>query len=212
MPGVAVYFVTLQQLQYLVLVAHRRGYLNGFYDKEQRKLTTIGNLTIGAISRTFAGTLLMPATVLKVRFESSQYRYNGISSACLSIWNESGFRGFFRGLGVTALRDAPNAGLYLAFYEGLKGITGESAAGTMAAGSVAGLMATICTQPFDLAKTRVQLAKERSNFLSVIGAVVKKEGVAGLFNGIGPRLLRKSLSQAITWTVYEQLIRWNRSP
>jgi hypothetical protein len=35
----------------------------------------------GGVSRSIAGTLLMPATVIKIRFESGLYAYSGILSA-----------------------------------------------------------------------------------------------------------------------------------
>lgn len=210
-PGVAIYFLTLQQLQYLVIVGHQRGFpiINRLYDAEGRKLSTVGNLVAGAVARTSAGTLLLPTTVLKVRFESRQYRYNSLLEACKEIWISDGLKGFFRGLGATALRDAPHAGLYLAFYEALKeSIPSDTTLGKLACGSLAGFLATATTQPFDLAKTRVQLSKERVNFITIISRVIKSEGLLGLFNGMAPRLLRKSLSSAVTWTVYEELLTW----
>jgi solute carrier family 25 protein 38 len=82
----------------------------------------------------------------------------------------------------------------------------------MVGGAVAGALATACTQPFDLAKTRVQLSREKTDFVTVLRSVIRNEGVVGLFNGIGPRLVRKSLSQAFTWTVYEELMRHFKSP
>ncbi|PJF17617.1 Solute carrier family 25 member 38 [Paramicrosporidium saccamoebae] len=206
-PGVAVYFATLQQLQYLVLLANRRGFPY-FYDEAGQKLSTAGNLLVGASARTFAGALLMPATVLKVRFESSTYNYRTLSEALRNILAQDGVRGLFRGLGATALRDAPHAGLYLAFY---RMVRWEGVGGTMVGGAVAGALATACTQPFDLAKTRVQLARGKTDFITVLRAVAKNEGIAGLFSGIGPRLVRKSLSQAFTWTVYEELMRHCKS-
>jgi solute carrier family 25 protein 38 len=209
-PGVAVYFLTLQQFKYLVYIGNQRNLpiLKSLYDPESRRLSGRGNLLAGAFSRTFAGALLMPATVLKVRYESRQYKYGSLVSACRSIYRQDGLRGFFRGLGATALRDAPHAGIYLFFYESLKGsclLFPPTPPGTLLAGGMAGLLATAATQPFDLAKTRVQLAAGRENFIMVLVKTVKNEGFRGLFSGMGPRLIRKSLSSAVTWTVYEEL-------
>lgn len=128
-------------------------------------------------------------------------------------------RGFFRGFGATALRDAPHAGIYLFFYEGLKPLLrpqgGEttSTAGRLLAGATAGFLATATTQPFDLVKTRIQLAPEnhRASFPQTLAKVVREEGALGLFRGMGPRVLRKSLSSALTWTIYEELVAWIRN-
>lgn len=230
----AIYFVTLNQLQYLTLVGWHRSLplFDHLYDGHQGRLTSAGNLVTGAIARTWAGTLLMPVTLLKVRFESTRWRSTyagaggGILAAIKHIRATEGWRGLFRGLGVTALRDAPHAGLYLTFYEGLKpwiiganeGSAESQAGGRLVAGMLAGLMATTCTQPFDLLKTKVQLAPVAARGGGGGGGgawrwlreVCRREGLAGLFNGMGPRLLRKSLSSALTWTVYEEVLAWWR--
>ncbi|KAK3192850.1 hypothetical protein K4F52_001207 [Lecanicillium sp. MT-2017a] len=63
----------------------------------------------GAAARTFAGFILMPLTVIKVRFESNLYSYPSLWSAMKDIRRRDGFRGFFSGFGATAIRDAPYA-------------------------------------------------------------------------------------------------------
>lgn len=75
----------------------------------------------GSISRVTAGLLLMPMTIIKVRYESSKYlEYTSISKSMNEIWKREGLRGFFIGFGATTLRDAPHAGIYVAFYEAIK--------------------------------------------------------------------------------------------
>ncbi|ROW11075.1 hypothetical protein VMCG_01528 [Cytospora schulzeri] len=81
------------------------------------KLSNTGNLLAGAVARTFAGMLLMPLTVIKVRYESNLYSYGSIAAAGRDIYKGEGLRGFFSGFGATAIRDAPYAGLYVLFYE-----------------------------------------------------------------------------------------------
>jgi solute carrier family 25, member 38 len=82
------------------------------------KLSNTGNLLAGATARAFAGFVLMPLTVLKVRYESSLYTYSSLAEAARDIWvRDGGVRGFFAGFGATAMRDAPYAGLYVLFYE-----------------------------------------------------------------------------------------------
>lgn len=81
------------------------------------KLSNTGNLLAGSVARTFAGMLLMPLTVIKVRYESNMYSYSSIASAARDIYTVEGARGFFSGFGATAIRDAPHAGLYVLFYE-----------------------------------------------------------------------------------------------
>ena len=81
------------------------------------KLSNTGNLVAGALARSLAGLVLMPLTVLKVRYESTLYGYGSLAGAARDVWRREGARGFFAGYGATTVRDAPYAGLYVLFYE-----------------------------------------------------------------------------------------------
>lgn len=103
-------------------------------------------------------------------------------------------------------------------------------------GVLAGVAATSFTQPFDMLKTRMQLkplvyrnlwssAKKviavRLNPIlpglvkvcinMVIVVYVQEEGAIGFFDGMAVRLVRKSLNSAVSWTIYEEIIRWHRN-
>ncbi|KAL1637970.1 hypothetical protein SLS58_009087 [Diplodia intermedia] len=91
------------------------------------KLSRLGNLVTGAAARASAGLVMMPVTVIKVRFESSYYAYPSLRAAAADIRAAHGVRGFFAGFGATAVRDAPYAGLYVLFYEESKRALGRLA-------------------------------------------------------------------------------------
>jgi hypothetical protein len=63
--------------------------------------------------------LVNPVTVLKARYESNLYGYTSFPSAFASIVR-SGPSELFRGFLASSLRDAPYAGLFVVFYEGIK--------------------------------------------------------------------------------------------
>jgi solute carrier family 25, member 38 len=174
------------------------------------KLSNLANLTTGAIARASAGFVLMPVTVIKVRYES--------------------------GFGATAIRDAPYAGLYVLFYEQLKKqlsiLTqrvpepGNSDVGmkwststsiNFSSGVVAAGLATAITNPFDSIKTRIQLKpREYRNIVQAGRRMVREDGIKSLFDGLALRMSRKAISSALAWTLYEELIRraehtWKRS-
>lgn len=201
------------------------------YSSTLPKLSNLANLTTGAVARTGAGMILMPMTVIKVRYESSYYSYKSIAGAGRDILRTEGLKGFFSGYGATAIRDAPYAGLYVLFYEmcktrlstlsetvplpsssglpipvAMKGSTSLSinfTSGILAAG-----LATAFTNPFDAIKTRIQLQpREYRNLWQAGKKMVGNEGWKCLFDGLGIRMGRKALSSALAWTVYEELIR-----
>ena len=193
------------------------------------RLSNLANMTTGAIARASAGFLMMPITVIKVRYESSFYSYDSIWGAGNAILKNEGIRGFFSGFGATAIRDAPYAGLYVLFYEqskrrlsqirevtplaemsksegGMKSSTSLSI--NFLSGALAASFATAITNPFDAVKTRLQLMPGKYSNMIIAGRrMVKEDGIRSLFDGLGLRMGRKALSSALAWTLYEELIR-----
>ncbi|KAI8923444.1 mitochondrial carrier domain-containing protein [Entophlyctis helioformis] len=209
-PGSALYFVTLNELR------TRLGRLSSGSAEPSAASKNALNLVSGAVARVSVGLSVMPITVIKTRYESNLYQYTSILDSAKSIMRTEGIPGFFRGFGATALRDAPYAGIYVVFYENFKTLLGEVTSAptpviTMAAGIFGGFSATLATQPFDMVKTRMQLKpSEYSGLIGSFVTIAKREGARGFFSGILPRLLRKSLSSAISWTVYEEVVRLSR--
>ncbi|KAI9840695.1 MAG: hypothetical protein M1837_001371 [Sclerophora amabilis] len=89
------------------------------------RLSNLANLATGALARGTVGFVMMPITVLKVRYESNYYTYRSLWGAGRQILHQEGLRGFFSGFGATALRDAPYAGMYVLFYEQSKRRLGD---------------------------------------------------------------------------------------
>ncbi|OBZ83723.1 Solute carrier family 25 member 38 [Choanephora cucurbitarum] len=179
------------------------------------------NLVSGSAARGAVGYIMMPITVVKVRYESNFYNYSSLSQAFKSIIKTDGFRGLFAGYGATFIRDAPFAGIYLFFYEGCKTwANGYTMANhipianiivNMSSGVVAGMAATCTTQPFDMLKTRMQLKPMfYRNMIQSAKKVYREEGLLGFFDGISVRLIRKPLNSAISWTIYEEVVRWHQ--
>ncbi|KAI9004131.1 mitochondrial carrier domain-containing protein [Gaertneriomyces semiglobifer] len=212
-PGSGMYFATLKEIQLL---------LGGLRNATGDRLLSDGtvNLIGGAAARVTVGLIVMPITVIKVRYESNLYNYTSTWQATQSILKNEGVAGLFRGFGATALRDAPHAGVYVLFYENCKklaaGLLGSQSTQLtpmihMGSGLVSGVAATVITNPFDVIKTRMQLKPtDYPSTLHSISKITKEEGFRGFFSGIMPRLLRKTFSSAITWTIYEEIIsrRW----
>jgi solute carrier family 25 protein 38 len=67
--------------------------------------------------------------------------------------------------------------------------------------------------PFDNIRVRmtVDRSKENPKVRAIFEEVLLKEGVVGFYRGYLPRILKKSISGAIQWTLYELLNRKNIS-
>nr|CAD7452343.1 unnamed protein product [Timema tahoe] len=199
-PGVGLYFSSLHTLKaHFVPPGGEPGPLQA--------------MTMGVAARTMSGVCLIPITVIKTRFESGVYKYKGMGEALRVIYRTEGVRGLCCGLVPTLFRDAPFSGLYLMFYTQIKKLLPEdwlkgnlSAPTNFSCGLVAGLLASVMTQPADVLKTKMQLYPDKfQNLQTVIIYVHKKYGVKGYFKGLVPRMLRRTLMAAMAWTVYEQV-------
>ncbi|KAL6423940.1 hypothetical protein ACFW04_009704 [Cataglyphis niger] len=200
-PGVGLYFSSLHWLKHVFNL--------------EEPLTALQAISLGITARSMSGALLIPITVVKTRFESGVYKYNSISGALRLIYKQEGVRGLSSGLVPTLLRDAPYSGLYLMFYTQLKsvaastGATGDSPMPIhFGCGILAGVLASVVTQPPDVVKTKMQLyPNEFNGIYHATFLVYKKCGVLGYFKGIVPRMLRRTLMTTMAWTVYEQVTR-----
>jgi len=200
-PGVGLYFTTLNVMK------TKLGDGNP---------TLLQNMAFGFTARACVGTALLPIAVIKTRYESGRFSYRTVSEALFDIWRGEGLRGLFSGWSATIVRDAPYSGLYFMFYSKQKEILSEargqdiSVWDNFACGMCAGVLACAITQPADVVKTRMQMNRScyHGNVHCVL-AVVKQEGLAALMKGYVPRCMRKSMISAFSWTLFEQIMRWN---
>uniref|UniRef100_A0A2A4J1V6 Mitochondrial glycine transporter n=1 Tax=Heliothis virescens TaxID=7102 RepID=A0A2A4J1V6_HELVI len=202
-PGVGIYFSSLH-------------WLKAKMGKSKGDLGALEAVTLGVVARTMSGVALIPITVIKTRYESGVYKYNSLGGALKAIYKAEGFRGLSCGLGPTLARDAPFSGLYLMFYsqtkqsvpkEWMQSPTAASAV-HFSCGILAGIAASLATNPADVLKTNMQLYPDKfPNAFSAAVYVHQTYGVRGYFKGAVPRMLRRTLMAAMAWTVFEEVTR-----
>ncbi|XP_061767664.1 mitochondrial glycine transporter B-like isoform X1 [Nerophis ophidion] len=198
-PGVGIYFSTLYSLKQ-----------HFFLDRAPNACEAV---LLGASARSVAGVSMLPFTVIKTRFESGYYNYVSVAGALKSVYKTEGFRALFSGLTATLLRDTPFSGIYVMFYSQAKKTLPQEVTSSFyvplvnfSCGVVAGIMASLVTQPADVVKTHIQVSPSHWRTLDAINYVYKEHGLAGFFRGAVPRSLRRTLMAAMAWTVYEQLM------
>lgn len=202
-PGVGIYFSSLH-------------WLKAKMGKNTGDLKALEAVMLGIVARTMSGVALIPITVIKTRYESGVYKYNSLGGALKAIYRAEGLRGLACGLGPTLARDAPFSGLYLMFYTQTKQsvpkewMQSPSAASAIhfSSGIIAGIAASLVTNPADVLKTNMQLYPEKfPNALSAAIYIHQTYGPKGYFKGAVPRMLRRTLMAAISWTVFEEVTR-----
>lgn len=197
-PGVGLYFASLHGLKSLTV-------------GPKSKSSLYQNMALGAVARTITGVVLIPATVIKTRFESGTYHYRRIFGAFGEIYMTEGFRGLSCGLIPTLIRDAPFSGIYLMIYMRLKEFvvpSVNSSSHYFVCGLGAGFLASLFTHPADVVKTHMQLHPESfPTVRQAANAVYLLSGFRGFMVGLAPRLVRRTMMAALTWTVFEEVER-----
>eukprot|EP00096_Caligus_rogercresseyi_P000947 TRINITY_DN1151_c0_g1_i2.p1 TRINITY_DN1151_c0_g1~~TRINITY_DN1151_c0_g1_i2.p1 ORF type:complete len:288 (-),score=71.52 TRINITY_DN1151_c0_g1_i2:266-1129(-) len=198
-PGVGIHFGSLTLLERMGL----------------KGSDSLSSLLCGMMARSTAASLTIPLTVLKVRYESGLFAYRSVLNALVDIHGREGLRGITSGLLPTILRDAPFSGIYLVFYSTLKRKAEFSTLNNEApwihflCGLFAGMAASVITHPADVIKTKVQLKNSvgSTGLLALSNSIWLEAGLKGYFVGLAPRMLRRSLMAALTWSVYEEIIK-----
>ncbi|KAF1730853.1 Calcium-binding mitochondrial carrier protein Aralar1 [Beauveria bassiana] len=114
-PFSAIYFPTYSHLK-----------KDFFGESPTHKLSILQLLTAGAIAGMPAAYLTTPCDVIKTRLQvearKGEAQYTGLRHAAKTIWQEEGFRAFFKGGPARIFRSSPQFGFTLAAYEFLQNV------------------------------------------------------------------------------------------
>ncbi|XP_066266171.1 kidney mitochondrial carrier protein 1-like isoform X2 [Branchiostoma lanceolatum] len=199
-----------------------------FTDNPGEKESLAVNLFCGMAAGVISSTIANPTDVLKVRMQAQGLACMGNGSmmgAFMTIAQQEGTRGLWRGVGPTAQRAAVVAGVLLSVYDWSKSKVLESELledtvfTHLICSFVAGLAGTVASNPIDVVKTRMmnQRALKNNQNASTIYKnscdclikTARHEGVKSLYRGFIPNWLRLGPWNIIFFITYEQLKRLN---
>ncbi|RYG67400.1 MC/SLC25 family protein, partial [archaeon] len=143
--------------------------------KEGEVGTPLNTYVAGCAGGILQCLVLVPSDVVKCSMQANslQPEANGSTGnalqqtlqCCTQIYRAEGLRGFYRGFGITALREAPSIGLYFFAYKfarealtKLQGLEAPSTSAIMLAGGFAGALSWSVIYPFDVIKTNMQIS------------------------------------------------------
>ncbi|KAK5741656.1 hypothetical protein LTR17_003862 [Elasticomyces elasticus] len=184
---------------------------NQFKDPETGTLSPLRNLAAGMASGVVASiTAVTPTERIKTALiddARTEKRYQSMTHCIKTILKEDGFLGLYRGFAGTTLKQAGATAFRMGTYNILKDYETtrnipQTTLTNFANGSVAGIVTTITTQPFDTIKTRCQSARGAST-VEAFKSIVADYGVAGFWKGTTMRLGRTVFSGGILFTTYE---------
>ncbi|KAL1132208.1 hypothetical protein AAG570_010165 [Ranatra chinensis] len=210
LPATVVYFVTYEQLRTRLKDWACR-------DCSNRPQPLWAPLIAGCTARLWAATAVSPLELIRTKMQSKKLSYLEVHEALKSLLQYHGWRGLWKGLGPTLLRDVPFSGIYWVTYEKFKMMNNNKStfAYSFLGGSIAGSLAAFITTPFDVVKTYRQIEMAEKEILSeppmlcgastfsVICNIYKKNGLSGLFTGLVPRVVKVAPACAIMVATFE---------
>jgi solute carrier family 25 (mitochondrial citrate transporter), member 1 len=184
---------------------------NAFKDPETGALTPARNMlagmSAGVVASVFAVTPTERIKTALIDDARNAKRFRSPWHCVSTIWAEGGVLGLYRGFAGTTLKQAGatafRMGTYniLKDYESQRGIA-QTTATNFANGSIAGIVTTYSTQPFDCIKTRCQSARGETT-VEAFKSIWADGGVRGFWRGTTMRLGRTVFSGGILFTMYE---------
>ncbi|KAI9469883.1 MAG: mitochondrial carrier domain-containing protein [Benjaminiella poitrasii] len=181
-----------------------------------------------AAGTTEAILVVSPMDLIKIRLQAQRHsmadpmdipKYRNAPHAAYTIVREEGVRALYKGVTLTALRQATNQAAnftayqefkkWAKYYQNLEELPSYQ---HLILGGVSGAMGPLSNAPIDTIKTRIQKSSATGSgwerFKFVTTEIMAKEGPRAFYKGLTPRLLRVAPGQAVTFMVYEKVKSW----
>ncbi|KAI9834541.1 MAG: hypothetical protein M1819_002917 [Sarea resinae] len=180
--------------------------------------STAIELSLGAIAGAVAQVFTIPVSVVTTRqqTQSGSEKKGLLDTGREVIDSEDGWSGLWRGLKaslVLVVNPAITYGAYQRLRDVLyPGKTSLKPREAFVLGALSKALATIATQPLIVAKVGLQSrppparnGKPFKSFIEVMAFILEREGVRGLFKGIGPQISKGLLVQGVLMMTKERM-------
>eukprot|EP00584_Thalassiosira_punctigera_P012903 CAMPEP_0172553436 /NCGR_PEP_ID=MMETSP1067-20121228/50899_1 /TAXON_ID=265564 ORGANISM="Thalassiosira punctigera, Strain Tpunct2005C2" /NCGR_SAMPLE_ID=MMETSP1067 /ASSEMBLY_ACC=CAM_ASM_000444 /LENGTH=338 /DNA_ID=CAMNT_0013341627 /DNA_START=76 /DNA_END=1092 /DNA_ORIENTATION=+ len=240
-PARIIYISTLEYSREVVDVNARHIILNppsalGTYNKEIPSLlplvTPFAGGVAGGLAAVSSQLIVVPMDVISQKLmvmEDSVFKEKGSATKMArSIINTEGWRGLYRGFGLSLFTSLPAGSIWWATYAGCKDILSVYGDQDVSVGSgvfhsiplvaqqgivqvasafSAAVAASVLTQPLDTIKTRLQVgnAGGMKSCLSPLAVAKELASTQGLFKGLLPRIAHMGIWGSVLSGAYEVL-------
>ncbi|KAM7418755.1 hypothetical protein PAMA_016062 [Pampus argenteus] len=186
-------------------------------NNESKTLMIHERFVAGSLAGAIAQTAIYPMEVLKTRLTLRKTgQYSGIADCAKQILQREGVTAFYKGYVPNLLAIVPYAGIDLAVYETLKfawlnrnrGLADPGVTVLVGCGAISSTCGQLASYPLALIRTRMQAQASvrgapKPSMLALVHNIVTQEGVAGLYRGISPNMLKVIPAVTVSYVAYE---------
>ncbi|KAJ8527092.1 hypothetical protein K7X08_029569 [Anisodus acutangulus] len=182
---------------------------------EQPKIPIPASLVAGACAGVSSTLLTYPLELVKTRLTIQRGVYDGLLDAFVKILEEGGPGELYRGLTPSLIGVIPYAATNYFAYDTLRKayrkIFKEEKIGnieTLLIGSAAGAISSTATFPLEVARKHMQVGAVSGrvvykNVIHALVSILEKEGIQGLYKGLGPSCMKLVPAAGISFMCYE---------
>ncbi|KAK0571124.1 hypothetical protein LWI29_011463 [Acer saccharum] len=182
---------------------------------EEPKIPIPASLVAGACAGVTSTLFTYPLELVKTRLTIQRDVYNGILDAFVKIVREEGPGELYRGLAPSLIGVIPYAATNYFAYDSLRKayrkVFKQEKIGnmeTLLIGSLAGAISSSATFPLEVARKHMQVGavsgrQVYKNVLHALASILEKEGLPGLYKGLGPSCMKLVPAAGISFMCYE---------
>ncbi|XP_042004075.1 adenine nucleotide transporter BT1, chloroplastic/mitochondrial-like [Salvia splendens] len=181
---------------------------------EQPKLRVPPSLVAGACAGVSSTLVTYPLELVKTRLTIQREAYNGLLDAFVKIFQEGGLPELYRGLTPSLIGVIPYAAANYCAYDTLRKAYRKvfkqeiGNIETLLIGSAAGAISSTATFPLEVARKHMQVGAVSGrhvykNVLHALANILEREGLEGLYRGLGPSCLKLVPAAGISFMCYE---------
>ncbi|CAN6441898.1 unnamed protein product [Victoria cruziana] len=182
---------------------------------ESPKVPVPASLVAGAVAGMSSTLCTYPLELVKTRITIQRDIYNNMVHAFLKIVEEEGLGGLYRGLTPSIIGVVPYAATNYFAYDTLRKAYKKvfktediGNVATLLIGSAAGAISSGATFPLEVARKNMQVGavSGRQVYRSMFHAltsILEKEGISGLYVGLGPSWMKLVPAAGISFMCYE---------
>ncbi|KAH7681603.1 Mitochondrial carrier protein [Dioscorea alata] len=184
-------------------------------DGESPKLPLPPSLVAGAFAGVSSTICTYPLELLKTRLTIQRDVYDNLLHAFIKIVKDEGPAELYRGLTPSLIGVIPYAATNYFAYDSLKKAYKKAfkrkdidSIATLLIGSAAGAISSSATFPLEVARKHMQVGavggrQVYKNMLHALLAILEKEGIGGLYKGLGPSCMKLVPAAGISFMCYE---------